>query len=263
MAFHLSKLFWLVASPTSILTILLGVGLIAAAAGRRRGAIRCLGVAAALLLLVAILPLGAWLLLPLEERFDRPEPMPERVDGIILLGGAVQPSLSAARGVPALNDLAERLTAFLALARRHEDARLVFTGGSGALFGSPMSEAEVARDLLEGLGLPPERVTWEDRSRDTYENAVFSLALAEPRAGETWLLVTSAMHMPRAVGAFRAAGWPALLPYPSDYLTKPRPDLLDFDLASGLFLLDRAAHEWTGLVAYRLMGRSTALFPAP
>jgi uncharacterized SAM-binding protein YcdF (DUF218 family) len=203
------------------------------------------------------------MLLPLEDRFAQVEALPPEVTGIVLLGGAQQPALAHARGVPALNEFAERITTFLALARRHPEARLVFTGGSADLFGTVMTEADVTRDLLETLGLPPERVLWESRSRNTRENATLTLEAARPRPGEAWLLVTSAMHMPRAVGAFRAAGWPPVIAFPSDYLTRPHPSLIDFDPAGGLVMTARATREWIGLLAYRLLGWSVALFPGP
>jgi uncharacterized SAM-binding protein YcdF (DUF218 family) len=117
------------------------------------------------------------------------------------------------------------------------------------------------RAELIDLGVAPDRVLVEDRSRNTYENAVMSHDLVQPKAGETWLLLTSAWHMPRAVGCFRHTGW-EVLPYPVDYRTEARPRL-ELLLAPHLELLDLAAKEWVGLAAYRLLGRIDALFPAP
>ena len=70
--------------------------------------------------------------------------------------------------------------------------------------------------MLERLGLAAGRVIYEERSRNTSENAEFSLAIARPQPGETWLLITSAFHMSRAVGSFRRAGW-NVVPYPVDF----------------------------------------------
>ena len=61
--------------------------------------------------------------------------------------------------------------------------------------------------MFERLGLEEGRVIYEDRSRNTTENAEFSRDIARPRPEETWLLITSAFHMPRAVGCFRRVGW--------------------------------------------------------
>ncbi len=68
------------------------------------------------------------------------------------------------------------------------------------------------------LGVPDDRMSFEDRSRDTWENAVFTKELVQPKPGERWLLVTSATHMPRSVGIFRKIGFD-VIPYPVDYQT--------------------------------------------
>ncbi|MBM3519122.1 MAG: YdcF family protein [Alphaproteobacteria bacterium] len=258
-----SKLLWPLLQPANLLLLLLVLGAAQLLGRRTSGVGRGLVVlAAALLLLTAVLPLGNWVVQPLEERFP-PAPPPSRVDGLIVLGGSVSPDLTAARGQPALNDAAERLTAFVALARRYPSARLVFSGGTGSLIPGRLSEADVARVLFTELGIAADRVVFQGASRNTYEDAMLSHALVQPEAGETWLLITSARHMPRAVGVFRRAGWP-VVPYAVDYRTTGdvSPDL-DFGLADGLNSLDDAAKEWVALVVYRVLGRTDTLIPGP
>ncbi len=128
-----------------------------------------------------------------------------------------------------------------------------------------MSEAAATRDLLVELGVLPEQIELEGRSRNTEENAVFSLAAAKPKPGEMWLLVTSAMHMPRAVGCFRRAGWADIIPYPVDYRTSTKKIGIGLGLllADDLMLVNFAFKEWLGLVAYYWLGRTDALFPGP
>ena len=108
------------------------------------------------------------------------------------------------------------------------------------------------------------RIVAESKSRNTVENAVFSKLLAMPQPNERWLLVTSAYHMPRAIGAFRHVGF-AVEAYPVDWRTRGwRDAAMPFDrLSAGLDRTDVAIHEWIGLIAYRLSGRSSTLFPAP
>jgi uncharacterized SAM-binding protein YcdF (DUF218 family) len=78
-----------------------------------------------------------------------------------------------------------------------------------------------------------------------------------------WLLVTSASHMPRAVGLFRKAGWP-VVPWPVAYKTGHSPKVqLTREFGDKFMHFDWAAHEWVGLVSYWLMGRTDALFPGP
>jgi len=260
MLFVASKLFWAVMAPGNLLLLLLLAGLAAIVLGRRRGF--RLAVAAALALLAAaVLPVGQWVVAPLEARFPQPA-VPSHIDGIIVLGGAVEPEITRAHGEVALNEAAERITGALALAQRHPEAKLLVSGGDASII--PVaggSEADPTRRLFIELGIPAARILIEGRSRNTYENAVFSRALAQPKPGDTWVLVTSAMHMPRAVGCFRAAGFD-VLPYPVDYHTVAQAGL-GFDLSGHLGLLDLATKEWVGLVAYRLFGRTDSLFPGP
>jgi uncharacterized SAM-binding protein YcdF (DUF218 family) len=259
MSFVLSKMLWVVLRPSALLVLLATLG---ALRGRRRGGRTLLWLGLSGLLAVMVLPLDRWALRPLEDRFA-PAALPAWVDGIIVLGGAVETRLSADRDRPSLNGAAERMTEFVALARRYPQARLVFTGGNGLLEGGT-PEAAPARALFQSLGVAPERLEFESASRTTWDNAVFSHDLLHPQQGEVWVLITSASHMPRAMGTFRQAGWP-VLPWPVGYKSLSRAVgwLPDSGLAERLLLLDWAAHEWAGMLAYWLMGRSDAPFPAP
>jgi uncharacterized SAM-binding protein YcdF (DUF218 family) len=260
--FVLSKLLWLVLRPGTFAVLLAFVGLLAVWRGRRWGRWPILaGIGFYLALLV--LPLHVWVQKPLEDRFPRPDPPPVRVDGIVVLGGAVEQDLTEARGIPSLNGAAERMTEPVALMRRYPDARLVFTGGQGALLHGGLTEADVARQLWTGMGVPPERVFFETASRNTHENAVLARALAKPRPGETWLLITSASHMPRSVGVFRQAGW-TVVPWPVNYRTGSGINVwLNASLPARLGEFEWSTREWIGMVAYWLMGRTDAVFPAP
>lgn len=261
MVFIASKLFWAVAAPGNLLLLLLLAGL-GAALGSWQRRLRLATAAALALLAVAVLPLGIWLIRPLEERFPVPD-VPAHIDGIIVLGGAVDPERSRPHGEVALNESAARITETVVLARRHPEAKILLSGGDASIFpraGAEM-EADATRRLMVELGVAEERILVEDRSRNTYENAVDSYALAAPKPGAVWLLVTSAAHMPRAVGCFRKVGWP-VLPYPVDFRSLPQPGF-DFSLSGHLGVLELAAKEWVGLAAYHLLGRTSALFPAP
>jgi uncharacterized SAM-binding protein YcdF (DUF218 family) len=140
----------------------------------------------------------------------------------------------------------------------------VFSGGSGALLGDIPPEAETARRVLEALGVERERLTLEAASRNTHENAIFSARLLKPQAGQRWLLVTSATHMPRAVGCFRKAGFDVVA-WPVDYRTPPRLGIASFNnsLPQGLAGLDGIVREYLGLLVYYVTGRTDALVPGP
>lgn len=229
----------------------------------RRFGRRVATIAAIAYVALIVLPVGGWLTMPLENRFPAPSEMPAQVDGILVLGGSVSPGLTVARGQPALNANAERLVEFVALARRYPDARLAFTGGGKSVGEGHPTEATISLLILDQLGLDTSRVVVEDRSTDTYGNAVLTREIVHPRAGETWLLVTSAWHMPRAMGAFRAAGW-SVVPYPVDYTTGGALGVsVGLDPIYQFPAITLAVHEWVGLLVYRLLGRSNELFPSP
>ena len=258
MLFVVSKIIGFFAIPSNLVISIGVIGLFLlltrfARAGRR--------LAFASLLLLAILgisPLGN------EERFPAWDPAAGPPAGIVVLGGSLSPHVSAARNVVALNEAAERLTVAAELALRYPHARILFSGGSGALIFGEGAEAEFAVRVFESFGIPRGRVILEDRSRNTLENAILSKDLARPQPGERWLLVTSAYHMARAIGIFRKAGFD-VEPYPVDWRTDGNGDALrPFPtVGDGLRRTDTAVREWAGLLAYWLMGMSSALFPGP
>lgn len=263
MFFYASKIVWFLAKPGNLLLILLVLGAaLLWTRWRRTGRWLCAG-AVTLGMVMAVLPLGQWLRVSLENRFPLLTTTPERVDGIVVLGGVLNQFITKARGRAAIGGAIERLTAFAELAGRYPDAKLVFSGGSGDPFRRELKESHYVGPVLERLGLEAGRVIYEDRSRNTAENAEFSRDIARPQPGETWLLITSAFHMPRAVGSFRRAGW-NVVPYPVDYTTDG-----DYQrtppggFSAGLISLESALHEWIGLALYRLTGKTDALFPAP
>ncbi len=257
--FVIGKLLTIVLLPSALMVELTLLGLLARR-WRLGRAMLVVGVGA--LGACLVLPVDFWAIRPLEDRFPQVTTPPDRVDGIVVLGGALDELTSVDRGTPTFTSAANRITSFLLLAKRYPQARLLFTGGSGAIEQGLASEADYARTLLDQLGLPPERVTFETTSRTTWENAVNSAALVRPQPAERWVLVTSASHMPRAVGVFRRAGW-TVLPWPVGYQSRDRIATWTLLLGAKLATLDWAVHEWLGLVIYRIEGKTDVLFPAP
>jgi len=262
MYFVLSKTVGALLTPTTfIMTLgLLGFILICfrfSSLGRK------LIVAAVLLLLVAGLsPMGLWLLRPLENRFPALPIAGQSPAGIIVLGGSIDPELSAARGFAVFPSAADRLIAAAELARRYPTIPVIFTGGSAALLRGDAREADYAAALFQRLGLPADRVLLERSSRNTIENAAFTKAIVSPKPTDRWILVTSAAHMPRSVGLFRRVGFD-VEPYPVDWLTPGLSRWFWFDTPlEGLRRTDIAVREWIGLLADWRMGRSTEFLPS-
>lgn len=262
MFFALSKVLGFLTVPSNLLGVAALAGVCLLLTRWRRLAHALLIGSVALLVVLGFSPLSNVLLLSLSERFPAWNAGEPR--GVIVLGGAIDPETSAARDAIELDSSAERALALLTLSQRFPNARIVFSGGSGNLIRNSAAEAPLARRLMAEFGFAGERFIFEEDSRTTYENAVRSRELVQPTPGERWLLVTSSFHMPRAVGAFRAAGF-EVEAFPVDWRTRGWGDgWQPFDrLSSGLARADVALHEWAGLLVYWLTGRSSALFPAP
>lgn len=212
---------------------------------------------------VAFSPLSGWVTAPLESRFPRPAHLPDHIDGILVLGGGEEEGITSSRGVAAMPVHALRLSTAAAVLRAHPEATLLFSGGEGTEVVEHPTEAEVIRSLLSDMGADMHRVRYEDRSRNTWENFVFSKAIAQPKPGQTWVLVTSALQTPRAMGIARRLSW-TLIPYPTDYTSFVTPvSPSPWQAGVSMMRIDDAAHEWEGLVGYWLAGKSSALFPKP
>lgn len=208
-------------------------------------------------------PVGSLLLQPLEDRFPAWVPGAGPPTGIIILGGTTKLEISASRGQPVSDIGIDRLITGARLARRYPMARVIYSGGSPELWPGNIREADYALQILNELGIAKDRVQVEAHSRNTAENAAFSKALAAPAPGERWLLVTSAYHMPRAVGLFRAVGF-LIEPVPTGWLTARHTTWLDFgNFASSVLLVHIASREWIGLAAYRALGKTDAFLPTP
>lgn len=261
MFFVLSKTFGLLALPTNLMVVLGLIGALLMVTRFARLGRGLMAIAIVLLAAAGFTPLGNVVLAPLEDRFPAWDASKGAPDGVVVLGGPIDPDLSLVHGMPVTLGGADRLIQAAALARRYPNARVLFTGGSANLISTGAKEADQAAEVLTSLGVPKERLILERQARNTYENAVFSRVLAAPKPGERWLLVTSAYHMPRSVGLFRKAGFP-VEPYPVDWRVT---SIFDFEMfaVQGLRRTDIAVREWVGLLVYWLRGRTDQLFPGP
>ena len=263
MFFELSKILWIIASPGNILVILLLFGTCLMWTRWWLFGRRLIGILSLFFLLIAIVPIGKWMYEVLENRFPPIAQLPKKVDGIIIAGGVIDPLVTKERGKLSINGAFERVYEFAVLSKRYPNAKLVFTGGSGSLFFKDLKEANFVSPLLQKLGVDLTRVIFEDKSRNTYENAIYSHRLVQPKIGDSWLLITSAFHMPRSVGVFRKAGW-NVIPYSVDYQTHNSKKLYQyFNFSGGLNSLSHSVHEFCGLLFYWFTGKTNQLFPEP
>jgi uncharacterized SAM-binding protein YcdF (DUF218 family) len=263
MFFILSKTVAFLLLPSNFLIVFWLAGVLLMVTRWRRAGTRVAVTSIVLLAAAGFLPVGNLLLHALESRFPPWDASRGAPDGIIILGGAISSKLSRDQGERIVNGDGGRIIAMGKLARAYADARIVYSGGDGSLFGNQPAEADFVYPLLDSLGVRRERAILEPRSRNTAENAAFTKDLVKPKPGERWLLVTSAQHMPRAIGCFRAVDFPVEA-YPVGWHTNPQGDLMaPRSFAEGLGQLDSAAYEWLGLLAYRLTGRTSGFLPSP
>jgi uncharacterized SAM-binding protein YcdF (DUF218 family) len=260
---YLTRFFWVVAQPLSVVLVLFVAGLILLWLRRRRLAGFLLTISLLVFAISSFTTFGYWLIAPLENRFTRP-PEPAHIDGIVVLGGGMDSEVNTVRHGWELTRSGDRMVETVRLALRHPEARIVVAAGPSALATDEEPEGEAARRMFAAFGIDPARVQIDDRSRNTDENAAYAKTLAGNVDGQTWLLVTSAFHMPRAVGLFRQVGFP-VVPWPADHLSAGSEGLqLKLDQPTeNAAITSLALREWIGLLGYRLLGKTADLLPGP
>ncbi len=193
------------------------------------------------------------LLRPLENSFSVPPEIEiENYIGIIVLGGVIgHPDVYTAHGQVPLGEAAERLTIPTGLMHRHPKLELIFSGGEGRLFRTGVTESELAKVFFEQQNLDMTRIKIEGGSRNTRENAQHVSKLLGDRCVKPWLLVTSAWHMPRAMGEFKSTGC-NVTAYPVDFRTGQSTQITEYSLTGSLPRWQTALHEWLGLFVYSI-----------
>jgi uncharacterized SAM-binding protein YcdF (DUF218 family) len=250
----MTELAWTLLQPSTLLVALVALALVAT--WLRWTAVAATLLTAFLLSVAAVvaLPVVEWLGAPLEDRVAR-APLPPRVDGIVVLGGAVEWRVTRERGQLSLNAAGERVAAAAALAQRYPGARLIVTGSFADAFTHDLRAQPGDASLYFGPHFANRDVVYLGAARSTYEDALLALEAASPSQGQTWLLVTSAWHMPRALGTFRALGW-SLVPVAVDYRTTGALRVApNWDVGTTLADLDRVVREWGAIAVYRRGGR--------
>ncbi|MCG8635129.1 MAG: YdcF family protein [Desulfobacterales bacterium] len=261
--FWASKLVWLVVRPDFLLVFFTLAGVFCLFAGAVKRAKLILSAVVLFMVAVTVLPMGQWLLSPLENRFPTNPELPENVDGIIVLAGAENAYRSAVWDQVELWDHSERLYYFMKFMRIYPDAAYLFAGDSGTLYRQEYKAADLARKMFGELGFDADKILFERESKNTYENGVNAYNLVKPEPDEKWILITTAWHMPRAVGVFENLGWD-VIPFPVDHGTDITGDdrfFLTWEFTGNMKGLQTGIKEWVGLTAYYLTGRTSVLFP--
>lgn len=249
--------------PSNVIAALAVIGLLAVVLRLRISGL-VTTVALATLVLAALSPLGNALLTPLEQRYPELSYPDQGIDGIIVLGGSYDSVSHAYASVIVLEEDTEPMAVMVDLAHRYPGAKIIFSGGTNPSWGPGPSEAAIVKRYFVSFGIAAERISIEERSLTTEENARFTAQMVHPTPSSRWLLVTSAYHMPRAMGTFRKAGFNVVAfsvgqrTHGWDESWWPASTATD-----NLRRVDIAIHEWIGLIAYRLSRYSDEWFPGP
>ena len=266
--FLLSKIAWAFLSPGNLIIFALSLGGLLLAFNKVRAAKKILIPSALVSFIVMAYPVSDYLMAPLEARFAIPEKFPEHIDGIIMLGGGEDLKRSLSWQVAELGIGGDRYIGAADLAKNYPKAPVIFTGGSGFIsLQNTSGEGALARKILTTIGIDAERLIIESKSRNTYENFKHTKPLlpkfSKGEAKGTYFLVTSAFHMPRAVGIARQQNI-NVIPYPVDYHSNHETlRQWDFDLYDHLQSLEPAWREWIGLTVYYYTGKTADWFPKP
>jgi len=271
MFFVISKIVAWFLSPINIISLLIILGVITFIISLKHGKTfikksyqTMFATAFIIILCFATMPIGHWLVQPLEERFIKTSPIPPDIDGIIVLGGSINVDMSYERNQIHLNNYGGRLLAFIDLAHNFKYATLLYTGGNSSLINNGgKTEAEIARNVLRKTGIKTNRIIFEDQSRNTFENVIYSKKMINPQPNEKWLLITSAIHMPRSIGIFKKQKW-NVIPHPVDFQTFPGEQTINknIDIENNMRITKSAMKEWVGLIAYYLTDKTTSIFPS-
>ena len=265
MFIFLSKILPLFTYPLGLCCLLLGLAL-----GLKRTThwrTRFIACALALLWVSGTRPVALTVARSLEWRVLPPvdRPIVPQGEVIVVLGGGTR-TRTYPRPISEVNDAGDRLLYAAWLYKQGAAPRILVSGGTVPLLGpSKIAEAESMTELLNLMGVPAEAIIMEEKSRNTYENVVESKKILEAEGLTDIILVTSAMHMPRAQAIFAKQGL-SVTPAPTDFsVTKEdwaflaEPDvgsqLLNLlPQADNLALLTKAMKEYVGMAVYWLRG---------
>ena len=186
------------------------------------------------------------------------ETLPDFVDCILILSGSENPFLTKEHNQVNLNESSERLIESMKLINKYPQAKIVFSG-CYKIKDDDICSSEVVMKLFIQNNISINNIIFENQSRNTYENLLFSKRLVKPTKYEKWILITSAFHLRRSMGIAEQLQW-SMIPYPTDFQTAKKIKWeLSFNLIKNFYILERSSHEWLGLFTYYLLGRTSSI----
>ena len=260
MSFYLSKILWLIFNPFNIFIFVTLLSIFLYFVKLRGLSLIIFLINFVFIALISFLPIGSYLIYNIEKEYHSYIKPPEKVDGILILGGATNPLFFNEYNQISLNGSAERLVESVMIIKKFDKAKVIFSGGSGIINRPDLGHSQVAKSFYKKIGIEINQIIFEDQSRNTYENIIYSKKIANPKINENWLLITSASHMKRALLIADKHNW-KLIPYAVDFKNiKNFKFIPNLKLLKNLNTFQQGSHEWLGLISYYLMGRTTKVF---
>lgn len=257
MFFYISKIVTFLIDPLFIILALLLLFLLK---GTKRNSTRLILYPAYVFLYLASTGSFADSLLYKLEHIEKPSQLLAHYDAVIVLSGMTDAQNSSSDRIE-FSGAVDRILAGITLIKKGRADMLIISGGDGSLTQQYKPEARVLRDFSLEWGLPRNQILIDDKSRNTYENAVFTAELLENQKVEKLLLITSAFHMVRSRGCFRKVGLDVDV-YPVDYMAANKGD--DFrrflPSSSSLAKTNLVIHELIGIFVYGITGRADYKF---
>ena len=260
MSFYLSKILWLILNPFNFFIFVNIITIFLYFINFKRISLFIFLINFIFLLTISIFPIGNFLIHKIEKEYHLKNMVPNNLDGILILGGATSPTLFKEFNQVSVNDSAERLIESVKIIKEFKNSKIIFSGGSGVVGRPELGHAEAAKFFYKKMEINTDRIIFENKSRNTYENILFSNEIVNPRKNEKWLLITSASHMKRALLIGLKQDW-KLIPYAVDFKIRKKYEFKpSFNLLSNLNSFQQASHEWLGLISYYFMKRTDRIF---
>tara|TARA_Y100000588_G_scaffold381706_1_gene467840 strand:- start:237 stop:1019 length:783 start_codon:yes stop_codon:yes gene_type:complete len=260
MTFFLSKFLWFILNPFNLFIYFLILAFFFNYINFKKISKLIFSFTILFFIFSGILPTGSYLNYLLEKDFHDTIILPKKVDGILILSGASNPNLTKEYNKISLNDSAERLTESIILINKYPNAKIIFSGGSGSLNPDAIGHSYAVKLFFENLNINLKNIIFENKSRNTYENILFSKNKAKPQSNEIWIVITSAFHLKRTLNIAKKLEW-NLLPYPTDFKQSKKFEWkISFNFLNNFLTFQNSSHEWMGLAAYYWMGRTSKIY---
>jgi len=252
MSFYLSKILWLILNPFNFFIFVNIITIFLYLIRFNRLSVFIFIINFIFLLFITIFPIGNFLIHKIEREYHSKNVVPHSLDGILILGGATSHVLYKEFNQVSVNGSAERLIESVKIIKEFKNSKIIFSGGLG--------HSESAKFFYKKMEINTDRIIFENKSRNTHENIIFSKDIANPKNNEKWLLITSAYHMKRALNIGLKNDWD-FIPYAVDFKTRKKYKFKpSFNFLYNLNSFHQASHEWLGLISYYLMGRTSEIF---